>query len=297
MGKDEFVGLTVSQLKDELKTRGLPVSGKKSELLDRLNQNLNSVKKPSSKKVAVDLSDRNGTPFFQTLMAGGLGSVEIDRWKAAQNGIAFVMVIAILISLNSNSWYVASYSRSLDGFMFDTSVDINEEVELSYGLSQFKYTTLVTGDFELSQETTVEYSQCFDGEQAQCEKMSNAANFMKISLGLSLIIISTLLAIAIARGFGKLDSGFIDEHYYKIDFWALKLSSSLLSVGLIVYAIIGFTFDSKYIFDGDVSHGLGLTWWIMFVLSSIFVTIVFNTKTMQIIEFVKRQIKQIKSSQ
>ena len=230
-------------------------------------------------------------------MAGGLGSVEIDRWKAAQNGIAFVMVLAILISLSSNSWYVASYSQSFDEGMFGAPVNINEETELNYGLSEIEYKIVVTGGFQLSQETIIEYSECYQSEEAQCDKMSTAGDIMKISLGLCLMFISIFLAIAIARGFGKLESGFVDENYSKIDFWALKLSSSLLLIGVIIYALIGFTFDSKYLFNEDVSHGLGLTWWIMFVLSSTFVAIVFNTKTMQIIEFVKSQIKQLKSTE
>ena len=42
MVKDDLSSLTVPQLKEKLKSNGLPVSGKKSELISRLNANSES---------------------------------------------------------------------------------------------------------------------------------------------------------------------------------------------------------------------------------------------------------------
>tara|TARA_B110001452_G_scaffold263277_1_gene264492 strand:- start:489 stop:1382 length:894 start_codon:yes stop_codon:yes gene_type:complete len=296
MGKEDYSSSTVVQLKDELKSRGLPVSGKKSELLARLNKNPKSIEKPSSKQIIVDSSDLNGSPFFQSLFSGGLSAVEIDRWKAAKYSMSVFMILAIIISLNSNTWYTLSHSDTSEAEYWGTITTETIDYDLDYGLNDIEFSIHVSGDIQFSKTEIIEYSDCNDQEEVQCEKMSNAGSIMQISLVLSLIFISTFLAIAIARGFGKLESGFIDENYSKIDFWILKLSSSCLLVALIIFALIGFTFDSKYIFEGDASHGLGSTWWLMFVLCSIFVAIVFNTKTMQIIEFVKSQIKQFKST-
>ena len=292
MGKDDFSFLTVSQLKEKLKSKGLPVSGNKAELVSRLNATPKPIESTVSKTEtkSTESSKQGDTPFFQALAAGGIGAVEIDRWKAAKYGMAAFMILAIIISLNSNTWYTLSHSETIDdGGLGSTPIaTATVEYDLDYGLNDIEFNEQWSGYIKISNTQVIEYSECYEEEEAQCVKMSSAGTIMQISLWLSLLTISALLIISIMRGFGKLETGFIDKNYSKIDFWGWSVSSLVLILGLMVYASISFTFDTSYIFGGEeVSNGLGSTWWMMFILSSIFMAIVYNSKTMQIIEFVK----------
>jgi hypothetical protein len=291
MGKDDFSLLTVSQLKENLKSKGLPVSGNKAELVSRLNATPKPIESTASKPEtkSTESSKQGVTPFFKALAAGGIGAVEIDRWKAAKYGMAAFMILAIIISLNSNTWYTLSHSATTDDGGLSTPISTaTVEYDLGYGLNDIEFNEQWSGYIKISNTQVIEYSECYEEEEAQCVKMSSAGTIMQISLWLSLLTISALLIISIMRGFGKLETGFIDKNYSKIDFWGWSVSSLVLILGLMVYASISFTFDTSYIFGGEeVSNGLGSTWWMMFILSSIFMAIVYNSKTMQIIEFVK----------
>ena len=292
MGKDDFSLLTVSQLKENLKSKGLPVSGNKAELVSRLNATPKPIESTASKPEtkSTESSKQGVTPFFKALAAGGIGAVEIDRWKAAKYGMAAFMILAIIISLNSNTWYTLSHSETIDDGGLSTPISTaTVEYDLGYGLNDIEFNEQWSGYIKISNTQVIEYSECYEEEEAQCVKMSSAGTIMQISLWLSLLTISALLIISIMRGFGKVETGFIDKNYSKIDFWGWSVSSLVLILGLMVYASISFTFDASDIFGGEGSNGLGSTWWMMFILSSIFMAIVFNSKTMQIIEFVKRK--------
>ena len=293
MGKDDFSLLTVSQLKEKLKSKGLPVSGNKAELVSRLNATLNSIGPTVSKTETKsnESSKQEDTPFFQALFAGGIGAVEIDRWKAAKYGMAAFMILAIIISLNSNTWYTLSHSATTDDGGLSTPISTaTVEYDLGYGLNDIEFNEQWSGYIKISNTQVIEYSECYEEEEAQCVKMSSAGTIMQISLWLSLLTISALLIISIMRGFGKLETGFIDKNYSKIDFWGWSVSSLVLILGLMVYASISFTFDASDIFGGEGSNGLGMTWWMMFILSSIFMAIVFNSKGIErLFEFVKRK--------
>jgi len=290
MGKDDFSLLTVSQLKEKLKSKGLPVSGNKAELVSRLNATLNSIGPTVSKTETKsnESSKQEDTPFFQALFAGGIGAVEIDRWKAVKYSMSLIMIFLITTSLNSNTWYTVSISETYDS---EPYIGYIEKLDVDYGLNGLKLTNSFS--FYGSEAETFDYdSATCQYEGLQCEQMSNAGNIMQIFLWISLLTISTLLIISIMRGFGKLKTGFIDENYSKIDFWGFSVSSLLLILGTIVYASISFTYDTSELSNmegGSMTNGLGSTWWMMFILSSIFMAIVFNSKTMQIIEFVKRK--------
>ena len=289
MGKDDFSLLTVSQLKEKLKSKGLPVSGNKAELVSRLNATPKPIESTVSKTEtkSTESSKQGDTPFFQALFAGGIGAVEIDRWKAAKYGMSLIMIFLITTSLNSNTWYTVSISETYDS---EPYMGYTEKLDVDYGLTSLKLTNSFS--FYGSETETFDYdSATCQYEALQCEQMSNAGNIMQIFLWISLLTISTLLIISIMRGFGKLKTGFIDENYSKIDFWGFSVSSLLLILGTIVYASISFTYDTSELSNmegGSMTNGLGSTWWMMFILSSIFMAIVFNSKGIErLFEFVK----------
>ena len=289
MGKDDFSFLTVSQLKEKLKSKGLPVSGNKAELVSRLNATPKPIESTVSKTEtkSTESSKQGDTPFFQALAAGGIGAVEIDRWKAAKYGMSLIMIFLITTSLNSNTWYTVSISETYDS---EPYMGYTEKLDVDYGLTSLKLTNSFS--FYGSETETFDYdSATCQYEALQCEQMSNAGNIMQIFLWISLLTISTLLIISIMRGFGKLKTGFIDENYSKIDFWGFSVSSLLLILGTIVYASISFTYDTSELSNmegGSMTNGLGSTWWMMFILSSIFMAIVFNSKGIErLFEFVK----------
>jgi hypothetical protein len=289
MGKDDFSLLTVSQLKEKLKSKGLPVSGNKAELVSRLNATPKPIESTASKPEtkSTESSKQGVTPFFKALAAGGIGAVEIDRWKAAKYGMSLIMIFLITTSLNSNTWYTVSISETYDS---EPYIGYIEKLDVDYGLTDLKLTNSFS--FYGSETETFDYdSATCQYEALQCEQMSNAGNIMQIFLWISLLTISTLLIISIMRGFGKLKTGFIDENYSKIDFWGFSVSSLLLILGTIVYASISFTYDTSELSNLEgvsMTNGLGSTWWMMFILSSIFMAIVFNSKGIErLFEFVK----------
>ena len=302
MVKDDLSSLTVPQLKEKLKSNGLPVSGKKSELISRLNANsesndsVSNTSKPKStaKPAPTKTSDSEGDlPFFQSIAANGIASVEIDKWETGKYGMAAIIFFIMISALGSDSWYTGSYSTESDEEFFGESFSFTESFEINYGLGELKFKEKVTGDMSFSQTTTTEFSEgpCEVMEEFQCGKMSNAGTIIQITFWLSLLIITSLLAIAVARGFGHLQTGAVDENYSKIQFWGWNACIALPSLGVIVYALITFSFDADELFDGEGSFGLGSTWWMMFFMLAIFAASIHNSIVKKMVELAKAKME------
>ena len=302
MVKDDLSSLTVPQLKDKLKSEGLPVSGKKSELIARLSANSGSNNQVSntSKPKATDkpkpakTSDSEGDlPFFQSIAANGIASVEIDKWEAGKYGMAAIIFFIMISALGSNTWYTGSYSFEYDDEFFGESFSGTESTEINYGLGELKFKQKITGDMSFSQTTTIEYSEdiCESAEDFQCDKMSNAGTIIQITFWLSLLMIMSLLIIAVARGFGQLQTGAVDENYSKIQFWGWNACVALPSLGVIIYALITFSFDTDVLFEGEGSFGLGSTWWMMFFMLVIFAASIHNSIVKKMVELAKAKME------
>jgi hypothetical protein len=302
MVKDDLSSLTVPELKDKLKSEGLPVSGKKSELIARLSANSvsNSSASNTSKPKAVakaapaKASDTEGDlPFFQSIAANGIASVDIDKWEAGKYGMAAIIFFIMISALGSNTWYTGSYSFEYDDEFFGESFSGTESTEINYGLGELKFKQKITGDMSFSQTTTIEYSEdiCESAEDFQCDKMSNAGTIIQITFWLSLLMIMSLLIIAVARGFGQLQTGAVDENYSKIQFWGWNACVALPSLGVIIYALISFSFDTDVLFEGEGSFGLGSTWWMMFFMLVIFAASIHNSIVKKMVELAKAKME------
>lgn len=303
MVKDDLSSLTVPQLKDKLKSEGLPVSGKKSELIARLSANSgsnnsasnNSKPKAIAKAAPAKKSGTEGDlPFFQSIAANGIASVEIDKWEAGKYGMAAIIFFIMISALGSNTWYTGSHSFEYDDEISGIgSFSGTESTEINYGLGELKYKQKITGDMSFSQTTTIEYSEdiCESAEDLQCGKMSTAGTIIQITFWLSLLMIMSLLVIAVARGFGQLQTGAVNDNYSKIQFWGWNACVALPSLGVIIYALITFSFDTGELFEGEGSFGLGSTWWMMFFMLAIFAASIHNSIVKKMVELAKAKME------
>lgn len=307
MNKDELSSMTVQQLKEKLKSEGLPVSGKKSELISRLITNSDSdnptssavkakaIAKTNPKAKSVKTSNSEGDlPFFQSIAANGIASVEIVRWEAVKYVAAVVMFFVMISALGSDSWYTGTHSNDIEEEFGGEKFSATETFEINYGLSEVEFNIKITGDMRFSDSLSFEYSDptCNLAEDGEilCDKMSSAGTVMQISLWLSILVISALLIIAVARGFGQLQTGFVDDNHSKIQFWGWNACVLIPAIGVILYALMTFTYESD-VFGGDGSFGLGSTWWMMFFLLAIFAAVIHNSKVMKLVEIIKEKLE------
>ena len=294
MVKDELSSLTIPQLKEKLKSQGLPVSGKKSELISRLSANstanTSKPKATAKPKPAKTSGSEGDLPFFQSIAANGIASVEIDKWEAGKYGMAVIIFFVMISALGSESWYTGTHSVEYDEDFLGSGT---ESFEINYGLSEAKLKTKITGGMSFSQTTTIEYSEdlCEMAPEIQCDKMSNAGTIIQITFWLSLLTITSLLVIAVARGFGQLQTGAVDENYSKIQFWGWNACIALPALGVIIYSFITFSFDTDGLFDGEGSFGLGSTWWMMFFMLAIFAASIHNSIVKKMVELVKAKME------
>ena len=283
---DDPQSLTVAELKMRLKDAGLAVGGKKAELIARLEEStvltkpksllLSTDKVPKSAKKSTDSELVAGElPFFLAIKEGGLGDVEIDKWKAASYGMAFLMLIMLIVGLNSMSWYSVS--------MEENEGPMTMSKEINIGLSDLE----VKMSF-LAMEMTL--SDCAEeeggGPPMSCATLSTAGMINTICIILSMIAIITLLAFSLGRGFGLFSTGMLDEKSEIIENISWMVAVISINLGSLLYGIIaGFMTDVEEPSKG----GLGGMWWTMFLLSLTFAAIVYNEKTKALVSLLKNR--------
>lgn len=291
MVKDADESMTVPQLKELLKSKGLPTSGKKSELILRLyaNKKPKQIKSKSGTLKKARLANSDETPYLSALLKGGLGAVDIDGWKAAKFGMATIMVFLIFTSLGSYSWY------NLENEEVDD--DYTQSISIDYGLNDFEVTTTYTFFMGQSHTEKYEYSE-FEEETSEetaklvgVNEMSTSGLILQICLYLSLLVIITLLVLEILRGSGSINSGFVEEQYQKFGSVGWGFSVIIIISSLLIHLIITSSIDHGDLFDGEYTAGLGSMWWLMLIFTSLFATIVFNTQTKQIIGLIKSKFE------
>ena len=290
MVKDANQSMTVPQLKELLKSKGLPTSGKKSELILRLyaNKKPKQIESKSGNLKKARLANSEDTPYLSALLKGGLGAVDIDGWKAAKFGMATIMVFLIFTSLGSYSWYNLEHEEVDDGYKQSISID--------YGLNDFEVTTTYTFFMGQSQTEKYEYSEFEEvvGEETAklvgVNEMSTSGAILQICLYLSLLVIITLLVLEILRGSGSINSDFVEEQYQRFGSVGWGFSVIIILSSLFIHLIITSSIDHGDLFDGEYTAGLGSMWWLMLIFTSLFATIVFNNQTMQIIGLIKSKL-------
>ena len=130
MPEEEYSVKTVAQLKLILQEKGLPVSGKKADLIARLVESENS---SNPKPVVIGDSVQEGEkssaedlPYLSNIIRNGINSVELNKQQAINYGIIVFMFTIIVIGLNSTSWYnLEASGTSNNPFGTDYSYDLS----------------------------------------------------------------------------------------------------------------------------------------------------------------------------
>tara|TARA_B110000914_G_scaffold125648_1_gene109651 strand:+ start:664 stop:1602 length:939 start_codon:yes stop_codon:yes gene_type:complete len=306
MCKDERVTLTVTQLKEKLRSEGLPVSGNKSELILRLRQNKKDIHIESKPKSTSDFSKEKAPssdlPFLTSLIKNGISSVEIDKNEAIRYGVSFAMLVLIIIGLNSTSWYNYDHSGK-SGIPFGSG-EYSWQEEIGLGLFSFEITTSDPDSNDDAQILGQTASHSYDGLWCEtdstpfvCSHFSSIGTLNSLMLWFSLLSILTLFVIAIAQGMGKLEEGFVFENKDLIEKTTRILSTFPLLVGTLLYGIIASTASfgggirsSFSIGDIESTSGLGGMWWVMFIFSIAHINYIYLGKIQDLVERFKSKI-------
>jgi hypothetical protein len=268
-----------------LQGKGLPVSGKKTDLITRLVENKGS----SSTKSAIDEEfvqvDDNTSPgnlpFLSSIIQNGISSVEFDKEQTIRYGITAFMFTMIVISLNSTSWYnLETSGTSTTPYLTDYSY----ELEIDFGLFDYE-STRADGDANdnvrietATTEHTYDGLLCeIDFESFDCEAFSTAGTINSLMLWLSLLAILTILGMGLTEGFGKLESGFIVENREQIDKMIRVLATVPIFIGTFVYGLMASSAQTATSIDEDATSGLGGMWWMMFLLSTAYICYIYRS--------------------
>jgi len=282
MASDDFASMTVPQLKELLKEKGLTVGGKKAELVARLVESSGAVVKKPIKKAAGSELVVGELPFFLAIKEGGLGDVEIDKWKAASYGMAAFMFIMLIIGLNSMSWYSASFEETEDGFLGPITISMDVGVGLSE--MEMKVSGFMDWGMVAPLDECDEAGMSEDG--ISCSALSTAGTINSIFIILSLVSIIVLLIFSTGRGFGGFSTGVLDEKSGLIEKMSWLIAVASINLGTLLYGmIVGFQSH----FGEPYEEGLGGMWWTMFLFSLLFAAIVYNERIQALISSVKNR--------
>ena len=274
---DDFSSMTVPQLKELLKEKGLTVGGKKAELVARLVENSESKSVKPAKKATGDELVVGELPFFLAMKEGGLGAVDIDKWKAASYGMAVFMFIMLIIGLNSMSWYSAGFEETEDDGFFGP---ITIAVDVGVGLSEMEMEISGFMTFEAGVDLDECYEEGMVEDEIDCGALSTAGTINKIFIILSLISIIVLLIFSTGRGFGIFTSGVLDEKSDLIEKISWLIAVASINLGTLLYwIIVGFQSHLGEPYE----EGLGSMWWMMFLFSLTFAAVVYNGKVKALI--------------
>lgn len=282
---DGLDSLTVVELKQLLKEKGLPVSGKKAELLERLLAN------DEGGSLGLKQQPEQQLPFLTSLFQKGLSSVNVDRKLALHYGAALFMLIFIIIGLNSKSWYFMEHTDR-DGDP-NQGMYVDETVTLQFGLGNFEILYEANGiafgiiDEEWTESGEYDGSGCSHGAGGiSCESFSTAGTLNQISLWVSILCIFLIFGLGIARGFGKEITPQFHMHEQKILNIVWALAAFLPFIGTVCYGfIIGLSEMDMSEWD---NYGFGFMWWSMMMFSFLFAGLVYSQQISSMISRFKQ---------
>ena len=287
MSEEEYSVKTVAQLKTILQEKGLPVSGKKADLIARLVEN----GKPTNPKstVIVDSVQKDGKsstedlPFFSSILENGIDSVDFDKEQIIRYAITAFMLTMIIVSLNSMSWY--SYSLNYD---YEEGIWGDQKQEFEMGLNEFEMSMSMGGMNLLSMVMDYDGEWCGDEEIIfDCESFSTAGTILSLMLWLSMLSILCIIGMGVAQGFGKLDQDIFTKNAEMID-KILWLSATIpLLLGTLIYGLMASMSPvSDDLEDPEVgieiTSSLGSMWWMMFIFSTAYIYYIYRNKIMEL---------------
>jgi hypothetical protein len=269
---DGLEKLTVIELKQRLKEKDLPVSGKKAELLERLLSNVDGERRELKQKSNQQL------PFLTSVFKNGLSSVNIDKKLALRYGVALFMLIFFIIGLNSNSWFFMENSHR-DGDPTQ-GMYVDETITLQFGLGDieilYEADGIAFGIIDEEWTDTIEYdgNDCAYIQEFNCESFSTAGTLNQISLWISILCIFLIFGLAIARGLGKEITPQFHMHEPKILQILWGLATFLPFIGTVCYGfIVG---QSEMDLSEWENNGFGFIWWSMLIFSFSFIALIYN---------------------
>ena len=287
MSEEEYSVKTVAQLKIILQEKGLPVSGKKADLIARLVENGKSTDSKST--VIVDSVQEDGKPstedlpFFTSILENGIDSVDFDKEQTIRYAITAFMLTMIIVSLNSMSWY--SYSLDYD---YEEGIWGDQKQEFEMGLNEFEMSMSMGGMNLLSMVMDYDGEWCGDEEIIfDCESFSTAGTILSLMLWLSMLSILCIIGIGVAQGFGKLDQDFFTKNTEMID-KILWLSATIpLLLGTLIYGLMA---SMSPVADDledpevgiEITSSLGGMWWMMFIFSTAYICYIYRNKIMEL---------------
>ena len=287
MSEEEYSLKTVAQLKIILQEKGLPVSGKKADLIARLVEN----GKPTNPKsmVIVDAEQEDGTssaedlPFFTSILQNGIDSVDFDKDQTIRYAITAFMLTMIIVSLNSMSWYY--YSLDYD---YEEGIWGNQEQDYEMGLNEFEMSMSMGGMNLLSMVMDYDGEWCGDEEIIfDCESFSTAGTITSLMLWLSMLSILCIIGMGVAQGFGKLDQDFFIKNSKMID-KILWLSATIpLLLGTLIYGLMASMSPVPDDLEDpevgiEIASSLGSMWWMMFIFSTAYICYIYRHKVMEL---------------
>ena len=287
MPEEEYSVKTVAQLKTILQEKGLPVSGKKADLIARLVED----GKPTDPKsvVIVDSVQEDGKPstedlpFFTSILENGIDSVDFDKEQTIRYAITAFMLTMIIVSLNSMSWYY--YSLDFD---YEEGMWGDQKQEFEMGLNEFEMSMSMGGMNLLSMVMDYDGEWCGDEEIIfDCESFSTAGTILSLMLWLSMLSILCIIGMGVAQGFGKLDQDFFTKNTEMID-KILWLSATIpLLLGTLVYGLMASMSPvSDDLEDPEVgieiTSSLGGMWWMMFIFSTAYICYIYRNNIMEL---------------
>ncbi|MDB2333532.1 SAP domain-containing protein [Candidatus Poseidoniales archaeon] len=287
MSEEEYSVKTVAQLKIILHEKGLPVSGKKADLIARLVENGKPTNPKSTDIVDSVQEDENSSaedlPFFTSILENGIDSVDFDKEQTIRYAITAFMLTMIIVSLNSMSWYYYSLDYDYEEGMWG-----DQEQEYEIGLNEFEISMSLGGMNLLSMVMDYEGDWCGDEEIIfDCESFSTAGTITSLMLWLSMLSILCIIGMGVAQGFGKLDQDFFTKNAEMID-KILWLSATIpLLLGTLIYGLMASMSPvSDDLEDPEVgieiTSSLGGMWWMMFIFSTAYICYIYRHKIMQL---------------
>ncbi len=287
MSEEEYSVKTVAQLKIILQEKGLPVSGKKADLIARLVEN-GKPTKPKSTVIVGSVqedgkSSTEGLPFFSSILENGIDSVDFDKEQTIRYAITAFMLTMIIVSLNSMSWYY--YSLDFD---YEEGMWGDQKQEYEMGLNEFETSISMGGMNLLSMVMDYDGEWCGDEEIIfDCESFSTAGTILTLMLWLSMLSILCIIGMGVAQGFGKLDQDFFTKNAEMID-KILWLSATIpLLLGTLIYGLMASMSPvSDDLEDPEVgieiTSSLGSMWWMMFIFSTAYICYIYRNKIMEL---------------
>ena len=238
-----------------------------------------------------------------------LKSHRLDRWEIFRHAASILILIGIIVSMSSNSWFVIS---------MDTSNFFGESTnsKIGYGLTGIEtYDEYMIEGIVIETKVMVPFSECdgwgssdlFSDEEAansglQCDTMSIFGKVMILAYLFTASLIIGLVVTSFYATFRKPTGDFWTDKYPKYQLIISRTSSLIPLIAILIYAFIGLGHDlekleSATALGENMTAGLGATWWLMSLLTITYAGLVFRDELREWIPKFRAYLKKSKSSE